>query len=297
MIKMDIWKTLKDMSFKFFGRSLEPFVSFFDGIKPDLLKANIGFSLTEYVYIMFFTIFLLFILEFPVIVVIMAILIQDAAISFLFSFTLTIVIVLAIFFLFYTYPSLVSGRRKKDIDASLPFAATYMGTIASSGAPPSTMFRVIAQFNEYGEVSKEARKIERDVEVFGMDLVGAIRKTASRTPSEEFKELLWGLDTVLTSGGNIGSYLHEKSRLFIAEYRRRLQQYSRTLSLLIEIYLTVVLVGSIFFIIITALMSILGGGGMGNWLSFVQFIVIFFVLPFVSIGFIILLKSISPSGR
>jgi len=189
----------------------------------------------------------------------------------------------------------VSNRRKKDIEGALPFATTYMSTIASSGAPLITMFRVISHFKEYGEFSREAEKIYRDVEVFGMDLVGALRKTASRTPSEELKELLWGLDNVITSGGDVGSYLHEKSRVFIAEYGRRLDQYSKTLSILIEIYLTLILVGSVFFIIITALMSLIGGGGMSEYLSFIQFLVIFIVLPFMSIGFIILVKSIYPS--
>ena len=293
---MDTWKALKDLSFKFFGRSLEPFVGYFESIKYDLLKANIGFSLSEYVYTMFFTLLLIFVIEFPVIVIIIAIILKDAAIAFLFSFTITSVILLLIFFIFYTYPSMASGKRKKSIDSSLPFGTTYMATIASSGAPPIAMFKILSQFKEYGELSKETGKIYRDVEAFGMDLVSAIRKTAARTPSDELKELLWGLDTVITSGGNVGNFLHEKSRSFISEYRRKLEQYSRTLALLIEVYLTVVLVGSIFFIIMTALMSILGGGGEGVSMLFIQFLVIFVALPFASIGFIGLLKAISPSA-
>ncbi len=293
---MNIWKTLKDLSFKFFKHSLDPFVNLFESIKPDLLKADLGLTLLEYVYVMFFSILLFFIIEFPLITIITSIILQDIILAVLFSFTLNIVIVLIVFFIFYTYPSMAAGNRKNNIEAALPFATTYMATIANSGAPPVTMFKVISQFGEYGEVSKEAEKIYRDVEVFGMDLIGAIRKTASRTPSEELKELLWGLDTVLASGGNTSDFLHEKSRLFISEYGRKLQRYSRTLSLLIEIYLTLILVGSVFFVIITALMSILGGGGMSNYLSFIQFLVIFIVLPFVSIGFIILIKSIAPAA-
>lgn len=293
---MNVWKTLRDLSFRFFKHSLDPFVNLFDSIKPDLLKANIGLTLSEYVYVMFFSILAFFIIEFPLITIITSILLKDIVLAVLFSFTLNIVVVLIIFFIFYTYPSIVSGKRKKDIESALPFATTYMGTIASSGAPLIAMFRIISQFREYGEFSKEAEKIYRDVEVFGMDLVGAIRKTASRTPSEELKELLWGLENIITSGGDIGNFLHEKSRVFIAEYGRKLEQYSKTLSILIEIYLTLVLVGSVFFIIITALMSIIGGGGaMSSYLSFIQFLVIFIVLPFMSIGFIFLLKTIYPS--
>jgi len=65
--------------------------------------------------------------------------------------------------------------------------------------------------------------------------------------------------------------------------------------MLIEVYLTVVLVGSIFFIIMTALMSIIGGGGSGLSTMFLQFAVIFLILPFTSIGFIVLVRTISPS--
>jgi len=293
---MDMWKTLKDLSFKFFGRSLEPFVGYFDSIKYDLLKANLELSLTEYVYSMMFTLLMLFVIEFPTIVVITSIILKDAAISFLFSFTITTVILLLVFFIFYTYPSMASGKRRKNIDATLPFGTTYMATIASSRAPPIAMFKILSQFNEYGELSVETGKIYRDVEAFGMELLGSIRKTASRTPSEELKELLWGLDTVLSSGGNVGDFLHEKSRSFIGEYRRSLEKYSKILSLLIEVYLTVVLVGSIFFIIMTTLMSILGGGGGSSSMLFLQFMVLFVALPCASIGFIGLLKAISPSA-
>ncbi len=289
------WNTVKNLAFKFFGRTLEPVVPYFESIKSDLLKAGMGLSLTEYVYSMFFVLLLLFMLELPTLVIIFSIALKTAPLAFLLSFTILVVLELIAFFTFYTYPSAQAGKRRKQIDETLPFAATYMGTVASSGAPPITMFKVMAEFKDYGETSKEAEKIYRDVEAFGMDLPGAIRKTASRTPSEELKELLWGIDAVVTSGGNLGNYLHDKSRLFMQEYRRRLEQFSRTLSLLIEVYLTVILVGSIFFIIMTSLFSIFGGGGDTTlFFSFLQFIIIFIVMPFVSIGFIFLVKTISP---
>jgi len=290
-----VWNIIRNLSFKFFGKSLEPYVGYFDSIKEDLQKTNLNLSLTEYFYITIFTLLLVFIIEFPTTVVLSALILGSAFLAFLFSFTLTIVIIIGLFFLFYTYPSIVAGSRRRNIEANLPFATTYMATIASSGSPPVTMFKVLSDFKEYGEISKEAEKINRDIEGFGMDLIGSIRKTASRTPSPELKELLWGLETVLSSGGNISNYLHEKSRGFISEYRRRLEQYSRTLSLMIEIYLTVVLVGSIFFVVLTALMSLFGGGA-GTTLAFLQFAVIVIFLPAISIGFVFLLKYLSPSA-
>lgn len=292
---MDAWEFFKKLAFGFFGRFLQPYVNYFESIKPDLQRANMAMSLTEYVYVMFFVLLITFIIELPLIVVITSILFKSAIIAFIFSFSVTIFLLLGIFFLFFTYPSIVANNRKKKIDTALPFAITYMATFASSGTAPPVMFKVLSKFEEYGEISVEAAKINRDVEAFGMDVVGAMRKTAGRTPSNQLKELLWGMDTVITTGGNLGDFLHEKSRLFIQDYRRSLQQYSQTLSLLIEIYLTLILVGSIFFVIMTALMSIFGGGASNLLISFVQFLVIFIGLPFISIGFIFLLKTISPT--
>lgn len=290
-----MWEPFKKISFKFFGRWLEPYVSYFDNLKPDLQRANIPLSLMEYVYIMTFVTLLVFVIEFPTLSIITAVIFKSALIAFLLAFTTSAFMTIGVFFMFYTYPAMQAGKRKKDIDSSLPFATTYMATVAASGAPPITMFRVLSTFDEYGEASREAKKIYRDVEVFGMDLVGAMHKTANRTPSAELKELLWGLETVILTGANISNYLHEKSAAFMQDYRRKLKEFSQTLSLIIEIYLTVILVGSIFFIIMSALMSMFGGVEMSLMLSFIQFLIIFIVMPAVSIGFIILLKTLSPS--
>ena len=288
------WKALSVLAFKLFGRELEPYVKHFDSIKPDLMKADLELSLLEYVYTMILGSLLAFMITFPFMVVITAIALHNIALSFISSFTTSIFVTLIVFFMFYSLPSFIATRRKKKIDAALPFAATYMATISASGAEPTTMFSVISEFKEYGEVSKEAEKITRDVSAFGMDLISAIRKTAGRTPSAELKEMLWGLDTVLTTGGNVSDYLHEKSKMYMEENKRRLQAFSQTLSVLIEVYLTLILVGSIFFIIMTSLMSIFGGGNNLS-ISFLQFIIIFVVMPVVSVGFIILLKIVAPS--
>ena len=291
---MDILIRMKNLSFRFFGRSLEQFVPYFDSIKQDIQRANINLSLAEYVYTMFFVMLIFFVVEFPIATIFSVFIFQSAFTAFLFSFVSSIFLMLGVFFLFYTLPSFMASKRKVDIEANLPFATTYMATVAASGAPPPTMFKVLGQFKEYGEISKEAEKINRDIEAFGMDLVSSLRKTAAKSPSAELKELFWGLDTVLSAGGNVSDFLHEKSKSFISEYRRKLQQYSRTLSLLTEVYLTVILVGSIFFIIMTSLMSVFSAGQLNLLLSFVQFLVVFLVLPIVSIGFIFLLKTLSP---
>lgn len=293
-----MWEKLKDMAFKLFSgpMSLDPAIPYFESIKGDLQKANLSLSLNEYVYVMFFSTLLVFVASFPILSFLAGVLFKIPLLAFLFSFTASAFLALTIFFIFYSYPAFIAGRRRKKIEGFLSFATTYMATIASSGSPPTAMFRVLSQFDEYGEISKEAKHIYRDVEIFGMNLTDAMRKAASRTPSPDFKELLWGLTNVLTAGGSPAAYLHEKSEGFMQDNRRRLRDFSQTLSLLIEVYLTLIMVGSIFFVIMTSMMSIFGGAQSNLFIVFLQFLDVFIILPLLSIGFIIALKAIYPAA-
>jgi flagellar protein FlaJ len=288
-----LWDLFKRLSFRLFGNYLEPLVDYFESLRPDLQKSDIPLSLTEYVYVMFFSVFIVFIIEFPTLAFIAGFFMRPA-LAFFLSFTTTLFMCLSIFFFLYSYPTFVANRRAREIDSALPFITTYLASISASGVPPTSMFKVLSDFKEYKELSREASKIYRDTELFGMNLEQAMRKAALRTPSKEFKELLLGLITVLTSGSNLSNFFREKSRAFMQEYRRKLEEYSRMLSIMIEIYLTLIIIGSIFFIILSVIMSIFGAGS-NIFLVFIQFIIVFFILPLVSIGFVLLLKTISPT--
>ena len=93
MPQLNSWKTLTKWSFRFFGGSLEPFVKYFDSIKSDLLRSNIGLGLSEYFYVAMFVTLFAFVIEFPTVVIIMAILLQDTIIAFMFSLSLMFILV------------------------------------------------------------------------------------------------------------------------------------------------------------------------------------------------------------
>ena len=103
--------------------------------------------------------------------------------------------------IFYPYQRVIS--RNQDINTNLPFAISHMGAIASSGVPPTAIFKLLAEFKEYGALAGEMEKITRNIEVFGLDPMTAMREVAKRTPSEKFKQLLLGLATTIEGGGDL----------------------------------------------------------------------------------------------
>lgn len=195
------------------------------------------------------------------------------------------------FLLTYFYPTLTIAGRRKQIEIALPFATTYMATIAGSGVEHVEIFRIISEFEEYGELAKEAKKIVRDCDAFGLDLKTALKKAVERCPSPKLKELLWGFRSTLTVGGDLSSFLHEKSKAFMRGFGRLLDKYSSEVSLFTEIYLTIIVVGSIFMIVLTSVMGAIAGA---EFIKLVNMFAVYIFIPAAAIFFTIIARLIHP---
>jgi len=260
-------------------------------MKRDLQKADISYTLDEYLSIAFFTTLITFVIEAIALSFTFG-LIVGPVLSVLMGLLLSIAISGLLFFLFYSYPATVSRTKEHKIKKMLPFAVSYLATISSSKLPPIVFFKTIGNFTEFGEIAKEAKAIVRNVELFGMTTSAAIKKQARRTPSKDLRELLWSMNTIMVSGGDLTSFLKQKSDEYMNAYRRRIRKYSQDLSLYVEIYLTLIITGSIFFIVLSSIISTLSVG-IENVL--IQSFIVFILLPILSVGFIIIIKSASPT--
>lgn len=278
------------ISYKIFGDTAHSLKPYFLDVRENLHKANIAYTLEEYLSISLFTVMITFIIETAVLSFIFG-LFLDIFVSIILSFTLAVIISIGIFFFFYTYPGTLLKHRQNQIKKVLPFATSYLATIASSRISPFMMFKTLSKFKEYGYIAREAEQIVRDVEIFGMSVSTAIKKEAKRTPSKEFGELLWGINSMMISGGNMADFLMDKSQQFMADYRRRIRKYAQDLSLYVEIYMTLIITGSIFFIVLTSVISSLSAD---ISTIMIQSFIVFLLLPLLSIGFIIIIKSTSP---
>ncbi len=280
-----------DASYKFFGGLSKSIRPYFIEMRDDLKKANINYTLEEYLSISLFTTVVTFIMETLILSFLFG-LFMNPIISVILGITMALTISGLLFFLFYSYPTAASKGRDRKIRKVLPFTVSYMSTIASSNVPPISVFKTISQFKEYGELTKEAESIVRDVEFFGMTTSAAIKKQAKLTPSNDLKELLYGINTMMMTGGNLGTFLKEKGDEYMNDYRRRIRKYSQDLSLYVEMYLTLIITGSIFFIVLSSIISTISAG-LGTIL--VQTMVVFILLPFISVAFIVLIRAADPT--
>ncbi|MFB6209421.1 MAG: type II secretion system F family protein [Candidatus Nanohaloarchaea archaeon] len=268
-------------------------VEYFENLRPQLSKADIHVSLPEYLSMMIFT---------TLMTAVFSLFVFGALFMFLYGLTgiilglvATFVVPTIAFMIVFLYPSIKQKQRASVIRDTLPFATMYMSTLAGTGTPVSQLFKNMSEVEEYGEVSKEAEKISRDIETFGMDISEALERAAERTPSDHYKDLMWGMNHALTSGGSMRDFLRERSETLMKDYQRRIESYSETLSLLVEMYITVVIVGSIVFTSMSAVMSSFTAIS-AEKIVLIQISAIFFGLPIISGMFILLVNGISPGG-
>ena len=98
------------------------------------------------------------------------------------------------------------------------------------------------------------------------------------------------MNTTLKSGASLHDYLREKANSLLAEHRRKVRRYSQDLSLFTEIYLTLVITGSIFFVVLTTIISPMAGVETA-WL---QSAIAFVFLPLTSLAFLVFAKLRCP---
>ncbi|PSH01809.1 MAG: hypothetical protein BRC26_02935 [Nanohaloarchaea archaeon QH_8_44_6] len=129
-----------------------------------------------------------------------------------------------------------------------------------------------------------------------MDVSQALRRAAERTPSREFKELIWGMNHIIKSGGSLRVFLQERADRLMDDYRRQIENFADQLSLLVEMYITLVIVGSIIFTSMSVVMSTFSANIAPGTIVVIQVISIFLGLPLISAMFILLVSGLAPGG-
>ena len=55
---------------------------------------------------------------------------------------------------FIMYPGVEAGNRRRNIDATLPYAINYVTSMSTAGITPAEVFRLLGDSPIYGESSR-----------------------------------------------------------------------------------------------------------------------------------------------
>jgi flagellar protein FlaJ len=190
---------------------------------------------------------------------------------------------------FLRYPSLAKKNRTTRINLLLHHAVAYMYAMRQGGAEMLGVFRAISGSSSvYGEVAHEFRRVVRDADYFGYDVITALRHLQETTPSEKLQEFVQDLISVVESGGDMLAFLETRVRTYQEEARFEQKTFLSTLQLVAEAYVTLFVAGPLFIIIVMVVM------GFVSSTSVMQLsVIIYLLIPVGSLFFILFVDAIS----
>jgi len=184
-------------------------------------------------------------------------------------------------------PSSRARARGRDIDRRIGPAMSFISAMASANVNVDAIFKELAKQDIYGEIKKEAKWITRDTELLGIDIFTAISHAAQRTPSIKFQEFLQGVITTATSGGDLKPYFLQKAEQFEKESKLEAHSQLKSLGLLAETFVIIVVAFPLFLVIIMTIMAIIpGSGGNVSMTVLMLKIVIIIFVPLSQFSFI-----------
>ncbi|MCS7123377.1 MAG: type II secretion system F family protein [Candidatus Aenigmarchaeota archaeon] len=266
----------------------------FPDLQNHLKKAKYKRMAFEHISVSLFYGLMSFVATLPFFSILSSFLTKSAIVGYLLSIIISFSLFFAVFFIVMNYPKIISKQIAKQVDDYLPFITLNMSLLASSKLPFDKVILMVGRLKLPPNVKKEIDPFVYDITNFGLNVREAIEKEIERVSSENFKELLYGISSLLRTGGDLSTFLKEKSKSYILEYKRKLLEFARKLGIFTQIYLMLIVVASIF---LTVLLTVFGAiSGIGETTILIQFFLIVIVIPMVSFMFVFLIKSITPSS-
>lgn len=245
---------------RFFLKYSEKLSPQFSSLAKDLKKANVRFLLSTYLSMAIMSMAISFVLGF----IIFGVMLVFSLANWIY-FLVPVGLVGLTMAAFYLYPASEAGSVQKKISQELPFATIHMAAIAGSNLEPTKIFKILAESKEYPNVGIEIRKVIAQTDIYGYDLVTALKNVASRTSNKDLAELFTGLATNIATGGELKNYLGTKSDNFLMDYKLTRQKYADLAGTFMDVYISILIAAPLVLMMMFIVMNVagLGMGGIG----------------------------------
>lgn len=256
----------------------------FASLEKDMIKSNLGYTPITYISILIFSVIVAFLSS---IVIFLFFLFFNLSATMPFispmteplgtrlieTFWILIAVPFSIFLFMYFYPSLEKKSLEGKINQELPFATIHMAAISGSMIEPTKVFSIISATKEYPNLEKEFNKLLNEINVYGYDLVTALKDVALNSPSRKLGELFNGLATTITSGGDLFDFFDKRSQTLLFDYRLDREKETKSAETFMDIYISVVIAAPMILMLLFMMMQI-SGLGVGMSTSTITFLVV-----------------------
>ena len=155
--------------------------------------------------------------------------------------------------------------RQEDIEKNLTTFVTFLGTLATAKTTYSEFFQRVADTEEYGEISKEMKKLNDLAVHWKMGYAQSCKVLADVTTSKIFSRFLDRFSRAVEYGEDLSSYLLAEQDIMMMDIQIQYQQSVHTISLITELFTSFVFSFS-FLIIFAIILPMFMGGSAETYL-------------------------------
>ncbi len=195
---------------------------------------------------------------------------------------------------FILHPLFRLGQRRKQVDNNLVYTTGYMGVLSTGGISIERILDRVTQVEPRPAINDLARRFITDVRVLGMDVTSALEDVKTRSPSDVFGKLLVGIANTIKTSGDLNGLLSFETRRLLNVKREQLEKTLGILVAIGEIYVTAMVLAPITFIVMITILSVMGTVAFGISPAMQLNLIVFFLLPVMSMIFILMLNGILP---
>jgi len=299
-----------DFAYSIFKFMADPMAKKKYELKEDLKKSNMNLSPEQFVAVFLLAFFVTAILDIPIAFIMIPLIAEVLKVD---EFMVNLAQVFMLPLPLYTYlyfwkigsPKAKAKHRAKKIDLYLPYAATYIASLAAANATLPVIFKSLASQKEkkkgvklwlaksfegdlekeiYPEICKEAGSIYKDITLLGLDAVTALKNAVERAPSPKLAEFFQGVFSTITSGGNLKKYFLNSAEHYMEDNKQEQRETLNFVELMAEMYVVAGIAMPIFILIMLIITQWISQGG-GEMDASMMYLIIFVLLPVIHLFF------------
>jgi flagellar protein FlaJ len=165
----------------------------------------------------------------------------------------------------YYRPRFRASDRARKLALMYPSGVTYMYALSRGGLDIADILRRLARDEAtYGELSREAGLVVNQMDYLGRDFMQALREASEVTPSPVVGDFFSDLLSIVESGGSVEEYLADQREEAIQDARSVQAAYLERVELFAEVYVTLLIAGPLFALILLMVMGITGSSTLGQ---------------------------------
>lgn len=190
-----------------------------------------------------------------------------------------------------SYPYYKRGEAKGRLEDGLIYFLSYMAVLSASGMSIEKMLEGITEVEDNPTLIHLTKKFLIDVRLFGMDVRSALMDIADMSPSRIFGKQIESIRTTITTSGDLKTLLmYEVSRQMQSK-REKLKARLNSLVYIGELYVAMMVITPILFILVIAILSVLGGNSLGGSSVMQLNLIVFVGVPIMGAVFTVILDQ------